>query len=122
MDEKYILNWFSFGTVPHDTLVGKRFSVEKLLGFVDMGFELPWVKVFRKKNGTGYNISNGVPFGEFRIGFGTWRGYSCLELDYGPGFFRVKEYVRQTDPGVFVGVYELNGETKGWYLLKEVVK
>ena len=122
MDLQYIENWFSFGTVPYDGFSGKKLEVEKLDGFVNLGFLGPWTKVFHKRNGTGYNMLGKRAFGEFTVGYGEWDGSPCVVFDYGPGFIKVREYLRQVDPGVFIGVYEVGGQVKGWFLLKEAEK
>lgn len=120
MDEQQLINMFANGTWTQEELRGKKFEVEILLGFVDFGFKGRWTKHFRYRKRTGCNNLGAVEFGEFVVKPGTWSGYNCVLLDYGPGFVSVKDYIRQIGPNTWLGVYEVGGHLKGWFRLKEV--
>ena len=122
MDEKQLINMFANGTWNDEDLDGKKFEVEILAGFIDLGFNGAWTKVFRRTGATGYNQLGSTEFGEFKVKPGLWSGYQCVLLDYGPGFVSVKDYMRQVAPLVWLGVYEVGGHLKGWFQLREVVK
>ena len=120
MDEASFVNMFANGTYDISALKGKRFDVEILTGFVDIGFNGHWTKHFRDDCNTGYNILNKQTFGLFKIKTGVWNGYNCIMLDYGPGFISVKDYIRQIGFNTWLGVYEVGGALKGWFRLREV--
>lgn len=114
------LNCFSTGIWNIEALKGKRFDVEILAGFVDLGFNGLWLKRFDKIRAAGRNYLNGVAFGEFKVEQGTWEGYTCVVLNYGVGFVSIKDYMRQTGPTTWIGVYVVAGNLKGWFRLREV--
>ena len=122
MDESQLINMFANGTYDVENLRGKIFTVEIITGFKDLGFDGRWTKIFRHRKLTGYNKLNKVIFGEFMVVPGTWSGYQCVMLDYGPGFFSVKDYLRQVAPDTWLGVYVVGGHLKGWFRLSEVEK
>ena len=122
MDESQLINMFANGTYDAENLRGKTFTVGLITGFKDLGFEGHWTKVFRHRKLTGYNKIDKHIFGEFKVIPGTWSGYQCVVLDYGPGFVSVKDYMRQVAPHTWLGVYVVGGKIKGWFRLCEVTK
>ena len=122
MDEQQLINMFENGTYAAVELSGKIFEVEIMTGFVDFGFSGYWTKAFNRNGSSGDNALGKSRFGNFKITDGVWNGYTCIILDYGPGFVSVKDYIRQVGPGTWLGVYEVGGHLKGWFRLREVVK
>lgn len=122
MDEQQLINMFANGTYAAVELSGKTFKVEIMTGFIDLGFSGYWTKYFNRGRSQGYNKLGPTVFGQFKVTDGVWNGYTCVMLDYGPGFVSVKDYMRQVDPVTWIGVYEVGGHLKGWFRLREVVK
>ena len=122
MDESQCFNLFANGTYNIEELRGKKFTVEILRGFKDLGFDGKWTKVFRRRKATGYNKVGNTIFGEFKVLTSIWSGYQCVNLHYNSPILSVEDYMRQVADNTWLGVYEVGGHLKGWFRLKEVEK